>query len=540
MTHKPRLLLLASLFTLVAILGLGFRPSTIDAQGPPADLEALNNQLLPLFQLPGVVYTDADETTGRLVVGVSNHGIETAINAQLSALGVDADLVDIVDSPEIYNVESLQTGVFRPVLAGVQINFPGYLCSLGFNAQLSDGTNGFVTASHCTTTQGGVESTPYYQPLESQQPISIGTETLDPSYDSGGDCPSGKVCRYSDSAFVTYENGATGTVGAIARTSGPNNGSLDSVGTFSITAEGSGVGVGTTVDKVGRTTGWTEGYVSSTCANVGVSGTDIVQLCQNIVSSSKGAIVKAGDSGSPVFTISSGNDVTLQGILWGGSRNGRTMVYSTIANVEAELGALTTEASGAPQPQTTGTIDGQVTDATTNAAIAYAQVSTDTGQSGLTDSTGHYTIADVPTGSRSVTASADGYTTDVAQVSVTENTTATQDFSLVSVPVGSTVGVTSINYATNGGRNGTNHLRITLTVQDDTGQPVGGATVSIDLYRDGGNIASGSGSTASDGTVTFTLHNASPGLYTTTVTGVDAAGLTWDGNTPVNSFNKLQ
>jgi hypothetical protein len=47
---------------------------------------------------------------------------------------------------------------------------------------------------------------------------------------------------------------------------------------------------------------------------------------------------RGGDSGSPVFSGTS--NVTLLGILWGGS--GNQFVYSPIANIEQELGALTT------------------------------------------------------------------------------------------------------------------------------------------------------------------------------------------------------
>jgi hypothetical protein len=43
-----------------------------------------------------------------------------------------------------------------------------------------------------------------------------------------------------------------------------------------------------------------------------------------------------------VFSITSGTNVKLNGILWGGSSDGRTFVFSPLANVKGELGALTT------------------------------------------------------------------------------------------------------------------------------------------------------------------------------------------------------
>jgi len=73
---------------------------------------------------------------------------------------------------------------------------------------------------------------------------------------------------------------------------------------------------------------------------------------------------------------------------------------------------------------------------------------------------------------------------------------------------------------------------------DDLGNSVAGASVPIDLFRDGSLVGSGTGTTGTNGTVTFTLKNARSGCYTTTVTEVTAAGLTWDDSIPTNEFCK--
>ncbi|MEE9299299.1 MAG: S8 family serine peptidase [Acidimicrobiia bacterium] len=101
-----------------------------------------------------------------------------------------------------------------------------------------------------------------------------------------------------------------------------------------------------------------------------------------------------------------------------------------------------------------------------------------------------------------------------------------------------TVTVASIDYTTGGGKNQDKHLFITVALVDDLGSSVGGASVSIDLFRDGSFVASGTGTTDTDGTVTFSLNNAASGCYTTTIDGVTATGLTWDLDTPTNSFCK--
>jgi hypothetical protein len=92
------------------------------------------------------------------------------------------------------------------------------------------------------------------------------------------------------------------------------------------------------VNKVGRTTGWSRGKVVATCVTVNVSGTSLTQICQTIVN----AKVSGGDSGSDVFKVTSGTNVKLDGVLWGGSTDGLSFVFSPFANITGELGALTT------------------------------------------------------------------------------------------------------------------------------------------------------------------------------------------------------
>jgi hypothetical protein len=308
------------------------------AQGPP-DLELQHQRMLPLFQLAGVVFTDVDERTGRLVVGVLDRGIEGLIRARLPMLGIAPQSVEVVETQAIFQVATLRDKV-RPVVGGLQIRFSSFLCSLGFNAT-RNGVLGFVTASHCSDKQGAVDGTLYYQPLDQVTDQFVGTEVADAAFfRNGNGCPVGRRCRFSDSNFSDGDNAVSLTLGGIAKTTGPNNGSLTINGAFTITGEGS-AGVGQTVNKVGRTTGWTQGPVTRTCVDTGVSGSNIVLLCQTFVESNV-QLVAGGDSGSPVFRIVSGDNVTLLGNLWGGNSSGTLFVYSPIAQIEQELGALTT------------------------------------------------------------------------------------------------------------------------------------------------------------------------------------------------------
>ncbi len=311
-----------------------------------SDLQAWHGKGSPVaLAIHGVVFSGADGASNRLRIGVERgSGAEGQVRSALAALGIPAAAVTVEETDPIVPMTTLQ-GELRPVIAGLQINFPGFLCTLGFNATATGALGspaGFVTASHCTTIQGGVESTPYWQPLKSVNPTQIATEIIDPVYTTLPGCPAGRRCRRSDAAFAKYINGTTNTRGSIARTSSTNKRNLTIVGHYTITANASSSNftIGAVVNKVGRTTGWSQGKVTGTCVDVNVSGSDITQLCQTIVS----ATVGAGDSGSDVFSITSGanNPVTLDGVLWGGSSNGQTFVFSPLANVIGEIGPLTT------------------------------------------------------------------------------------------------------------------------------------------------------------------------------------------------------
>lgn len=329
-----------------AVFGPGQIPEggvqVVRAQYGFAQLAAWHARMGSLFRMPGVVMTDIDERVNRIEIGVHGSIAVPALQTGLARLGIPASAVQVVQTPAFVTTATLRDQI-RPIEGGIQIGFSLFLCTLGFNGVRS-GVNGFVVNSHCTDVQGGVEGTQHYQPRVAAGNF-IGTEIADPLYDPLK-CPielSGHLCRYSDSAYSRRDAPVTADQGFIARTDGVNSGSLTIAGQFRIVSEGPSF-VGATVNKVGRTTGWTQGQVTDTCVNVLVLGSAIAQLCQDIVTAGVGS----GDSGSPVFAITSGNDVQLRGILWGGNLDGTSFVYSPIANIERsdELGPITTCAAG--------------------------------------------------------------------------------------------------------------------------------------------------------------------------------------------------
>ena len=116
-----------------------------------------------------------------------------------------------------------------------------------------------------------------------------------------------------------------------------------------------------------------------------------------------------------------------------------------------------------------------------------------------------------------------GSTTITVTFGDLENTTV---LTVTTAPVEpASTSVSSIDYLTYGGSDNSKHMDITVTIIDDFAAPVSGASVSIDLFRNGGLITSSNGITATDGTVTFSLKNAASGLYVTDVTDVIAGSL---------------
>lgn len=310
-----------------------------------AELKGWHDRLLEVMALPGVVSTDIDDRVNRLEVGVERAEVGWRVRDRLGRLGIPGEAVEIVERAPV----RLETGLrsqHRPLVGGLQISFlsgaSAFLCTEGFHA-VRGKVSGFVTNSHCTATQGGVQSTVIYQPSTVFSANRVGVEAVDPGYFSGAPCPPGRRCRRSDSAFVRRDGSVTSSPGRIARTA-TDSLLWNGTDTFRIVREAEPV-VGQTLTKVGRTTGRTQGVVTNVCITLNVSGSTITQLCQSIAGYSSAG----GDSGSPVFRVvnkPSANDVWLAGIHWGSGG-----AFSTIGQIQravapAELGSLRTCAAG--------------------------------------------------------------------------------------------------------------------------------------------------------------------------------------------------
>jgi subtilisin family serine protease len=88
--------------------------------------------------------------------------------------------------------------------------------------------------------------------------------------------------------------------------------------------------------------------------------------------------------------------------------------------------------------------------------------------------------------------------------------------------------VKEVQHRLYGGKTNSNNLEISVTVTNNLGTVLSGASVTIDVLRDGAKVASGTATTNTAGVATFTLKNPAKGCYITDVTNVVSGSLTFE------------
>ncbi len=233
--------------------------------------------------------------------------------------------------------------------------------------------------------------------------------------------------------------------------------------------------------------------------------------------------IGTGESAS--MALSDGDHLVTASVTDSGGRTGTATITITVGTPNQ-----------APTVSITGPADGTLFDS--GATIAFSGTAGDTEDGDLTAGLAWTSDLDGPIGAGGSfsTVLSDGNHLITASVIDSDGS---PDSASVNITVGSApseVGVVGITFGRTGGRNGTKHLLVTVALEDNLGNPVEGASVSVTLTGPKGG--SGTGTTLADGTVTFSLKNA-PACdaedYTMTVTGVTAVGLTWDPNDPANT-----
>ncbi len=332
------------------------RTVVLRAQYPFSQLKQWHDRMAhDVLATPGVVMTDIEDTKNRLLVGVESLASKSAVETALTRAGVAREAVDIEVRPAMQPYGTNNDRI-RPVVGGIQTGGPG-ACTMGPIANRG-GVMGFVTNSHCTQTAGGVEGTRFYQPQARGQKFlgrvgtdinDLGTETVDPPWDpnlatSASLCPKGRVCRFSDAAFVRFSSSPSPPMsspslhrhGHVAVPPGHAYNSTEYNGDTVQFDEVRNPWTGLTMWKEGRTTGLTWGNVRNTCANENQAGTNRTLFCQIRADVLSGP----GDSGSPAMTASTHPYAKLSGVLWGGASG--VSSFSPIPNVVhyRELGGM--------------------------------------------------------------------------------------------------------------------------------------------------------------------------------------------------------
>jgi hypothetical protein len=299
-------------------------------------LRAWYRPVARLLGTGGVNATDIDEKNNQIRVCVDSSAQVEAVQRHLvDELHIPVEAVAVEQRSPAQFTSTLRDYI-RPLVAGIEVTGPSSdkTCSYGFTAYSARlAADGFVTASHCSGVYGGPsDNGPMYQPIINVN-NTIGYERYDrPWLAMGGNCIG--ECRWADASFFTFRAGETYARGKIARPVS-QGGSITMIDPpYTVTAHGGLSVLGQLVRKVGRTTGETAGYVVETCTDRLIAEMPgYMLLCQDATN----FLNEGGDSGGPVFEVTSGTNVTLMGIVWGSSSPGTYSYFSNINNIEGDL-----------------------------------------------------------------------------------------------------------------------------------------------------------------------------------------------------------
>jgi hypothetical protein len=314
-----------------------------------AELHGWATKLEGLVGRDGVYVLDTDETTNKLWFGVASPATLDRIRAAAVAAGIPAEVItgDVQRAPVPRLAATTLQDWTDSLRGGFQIQNSFGSCTLGFNA-LRNGQQIFVSASHCSGQQFALDNATIYQNTVTFA-NAIGTELTDRSLYT---CVAGvSGCRLSDASYFSYSTARTVNQGYIQRVNGGCYGrrcnidvdNQNATSWFPVVEKVSNngdfpVSTALSINKVGRTSGWTYGRITRACVTLGNL------RCQYVTDTWS----EPGDSGSPMFKLASDFvGARLIGILWGGPDGVWTTTYfSPISGVEADLGTISVCASG--------------------------------------------------------------------------------------------------------------------------------------------------------------------------------------------------
>lgn len=324
------------------------RVRTHTVQYDYATLHAWKQYVFGTFEVPrSLNHFGINDKLNQIIFNLHDPNDSSLVIQQMEGLGVPKQAYGFHISPEASRSVSLRSSI-SPTVGGVEIREGNNVitpCTMGFNleAEFPAGiwNRSFLTADHCTRLMGenlndptytGVKGSPFRQPNGGRL---IGDEYYNsykvagPSFCNNGDSRTDNDCYNADVALVKYRSGEQYHRGKIAKINTPGSVEWTTSNFYKVTAVHTSLPIqGTAVRKIGRTTGETYGTVDNTCADFADSSG--WTLCAFTVRRPTGAtwpISDGGDSGSPVFRVTSGTNVTAYGVLFAG--NGSDIFYAT-------------------------------------------------------------------------------------------------------------------------------------------------------------------------------------------------------------------
>ncbi|MBN2271395.1 MAG: Ig-like domain-containing protein [Sedimentisphaerales bacterium] len=413
----------------------------------------------------------------------------------------------------------------RPVPIGVSTGHPAITAGT-IGCRVTDGTNVYALSNNHV--------------FANENNALIGDNVLQPGPYDGGVNPDDAIGTLADFEPIVFSRKAKNVIdAAIALSSTDLLDTATPAGGYgtpnSVTAQAF---LGQNVQKFGRTTGLTKGAVTAVNATVtvGYGPGKTARFVKQIIIE-PGSFSGGGDSGSLIVTDD--DNLNPIGLLFAGSSthtiaNPIDLVLSRFG-VTVDDGQTPTQ-NDPPTVSITSPADGSTFES--GAVISFEGTAYDTEDGDLTANLVWTSDRDgmIGTGGSFSAILSDGNHIITASVTDSGGKTTSGSWSITVIPEPSgAVFVAEIKYATV--RNNRD-LVIGVKLVDDQRNLVSGASVSISIFRDGAPAGSVSGTTDTYGWVTFTLKNAKSGTYTTQVTAVTAAGLTWNGETPPNQFIK--
>ena len=313
----------------------------------------------------------------------------------------------------------------RPVPTGVSTGHPDITAGT-IACRVTDGTNVYALSNNHV--------------YANQNEASIGDAVIQPGTFDGGSSPADDIGTLSDFEPIVFKRKAKNEIDAAI--------ALSSTGDLGTATPSNGYGtpnsaivgavLGQQVQKFGRTTELTKGEITGVNAtvNVGYGSGKTAKFVKQIIIE-PGGFSAGGDSGSLIVTDDGNRNPV--GLLFAGSS---TLTVANRIDLVLDRFNVTVDGEAPPAPGPTGSRGGTVTNASTGVTIVGATV-TDGTRSATTDSSGDYTIADVPEGTYIVTASATGYNS-VSQtgVVVTAEQLTSVDFALTATEPPASLSIT--------------------------------------------------------------------------------------------------